>query len=66
MTMRQAVFFCRHMGDPKWCHLGPAYLEKDLQHSVKNTHPPSEEQEERHEELQEVVAECLKVVEPPW
>lgn len=53
------------MGDSEWGRLGTAYLEKDLQHPVKNAHPPSEEQEERHEELQEVVAEGLKAVEPP-
>lgn len=32
---------------------------------MKNAHPAPEEQEERHEEFQEVVAECLKVMEPP-
>jgi hypothetical protein len=33
---------------------------------MKNAHPPSKEQEERHKKLHEVVAEGLKAVEPPW
>lgn len=62
--MRQAAVLLRHMG-PDWWHLGTAYLEKDLQHPMHNAHPAPEEQEEGHKEFQEVVAECLKLVEPP-
>jgi hypothetical protein len=42
-----------------------AYLEQDLQYPVHYAHPASKEQEEGHEQLQEVVAECLEAVEPP-
>lgn len=33
---------------------------------MEDAHPPSEEDEEGHHELQEVVAEGLEAVDPPW
>ena len=42
-----------------------AHLEQDLQGPVDDAHPPSEEDEEGHHQLQEVVAEGLEAVEPP-
>lgn len=43
-----------------------AHLEQDLQGPVDDAHPPSEEDKEGHQQLQEVVAEGLEAVEPPW
>lgn len=42
-----------------------AHLEQNLQGPVDDAHPPSEEDEEGHQKLQEVVAERLEAVEPP-
>lgn len=42
-----------------------AHLEQDLQRPVDDAGPPAEEEEEGHQELNEVVAECLEAVEPP-
>lgn len=33
---------------------------------MEDAHPPSEEDEEGHHQLQEVVAEGLEAVDPPW
>lgn len=41
-------------------------LEQDLQGAMEDAHPPSEEDEEGYHQLQEVVAECLEAMDPPW
>lgn len=43
-----------------------AHLEQELQGSMQDAHPPPEENEEGHQELQDVVAERLKAMHPPW
>lgn len=42
-----------------------SYLEKDLDCSINHTHPPAEESEERDNELDKVVRQGLKAMEPP-
>lgn len=42
------------------------YLEQDLECSVDHAHPPAHEGEERDNELNEVVGQGLKAMEPPW
>lgn len=41
------------------------YLEKDLDRSVDHAHPPAQERKEREDELDEVVWQSLKTMEPP-
>ena len=41
------------------------HLKQDLQGAMKDAHPPSQEDEEGHHELQEVVAKCLEAMDPP-
>lgn len=42
-----------------------SYLEKNLDDPVGQTHAPAEEGEERGDELDEVVRQRLKAMEPP-
>lgn len=43
-----------------------SYLKQDLACAVKHAHPPAQESEERHDELDEVVGQRLEAMEPPW
>lgn len=42
------------------------YLEQDLDRSVDHAHSPAQESEEGNDELDEVVGQRLKAMEPPW
>lgn len=44
---------------------GEPHLEKDLQDAMHDAHPPSQEDEEGHHQLDEVVEERLELMEPP-
>lgn len=44
---------------------GAPHLEKDLQDTMHDAHPPSQEDEEGHHQLDEVVEERLELMEPP-
>lgn len=44
---------------------GCTHLKEDLQHSMEEAQAAPKEHKERHQQLQDVVAECLEAVEPP-